>query len=154
MQHYVLGFAFDYDIRVTLIKKDRPDWMAGKWNGVGGKIEPGEDPHAAMAREFREETGVSIFHTVWQKFAILRDKQAGFEIDCFVTILPPSILDEVRSPESEEVRIFDGDVLVRPDLDLMPNLRWLLPMSLTLSETDIPVLIEYGFKAIDARGAC
>ncbi len=43
MKGYVLGFAFDEDYEwVALIKKNRPQWQAGKLNGVGGKIEPNE----------------------------------------------------------------------------------------------------------------
>jgi 8-oxo-dGTP diphosphatase len=55
---YVLGFAFTYDGQVALIEKNRPAWQAGKWNGIGGHMEPGEDIYEAMAREFQEETGV------------------------------------------------------------------------------------------------
>ena len=38
--------------------KRRPAWQAGRWNGVGGKVEPGEDIHTAMHREAAEEIGV------------------------------------------------------------------------------------------------
>lgn len=31
---------------------------AGTWEGVGGKIEPGESPEEAMRREIREEVGI------------------------------------------------------------------------------------------------
>ena len=33
---------------------------AGKYTEIGGKIEPGETPVAAAARELREETGVNV----------------------------------------------------------------------------------------------
>ena len=39
-------------------KKD--DMNAGKWIGVGGKLEPGETPEACMLREVREETGLAL----------------------------------------------------------------------------------------------
>ena len=42
---------------VLLIRKDRTDF-AGRYNGVGGKIECGEMPYTGAARELREETGV------------------------------------------------------------------------------------------------
>lgn len=39
MNSYVCGFLMSYDMdKVVLIKKNRPDWQKGKWNGVGGKI--------------------------------------------------------------------------------------------------------------------
>ncbi|MBI3299692.1 MAG: 8-oxo-dGTP diphosphatase [Elusimicrobia bacterium] len=44
--------------RVLLIKKKR-GMGAGKWNGPGGKLEPGESAAAAAGRETREETGVT-----------------------------------------------------------------------------------------------
>jgi 8-oxo-dGTP diphosphatase len=45
MQTYACGFLFSLDrTRVLLIRKRRPAWQAGRLNGVGGKIEPGETP--------------------------------------------------------------------------------------------------------------
>jgi 8-oxo-dGTP diphosphatase len=151
MHHYVLGFAFDTNCRVALIRKNRPQWQAGRWNGIGGKVEAGESPTAAMIREFEEETGVVSPGEVWQHFATLRDKRLEFEMTCFVTVLQPEQLDLVRTVESEEVRIFDGDVLTREDIDVLPNLRWILPMALCLTESDIPVLVEFGHSlTVDA----
>jgi 8-oxo-dGTP diphosphatase len=146
MLTYVLGFAFDSNMRLVLIKKDRPEGMAGKWNGIGGKVEEGETPINAMTREFAEETGVHSPAEVWQHFATLTNKLAGFTMVCFVTVWKPEDLDLVRTVETEEVRIFDGDVLVQPDLPLMANLRWLVPMSLCLGENEIPANIEFGYN--------
>ncbi len=36
------------------------DEQLGKWNGLGGKVEPGEDAWQAMTREIREEAGVEV----------------------------------------------------------------------------------------------
>lgn len=33
---------------------------AGRWESVSGKVEAGEEPHAAAVREAREETGLEI----------------------------------------------------------------------------------------------
>ncbi|MCX5971352.1 MAG: 8-oxo-dGTP diphosphatase [Coprothermobacterota bacterium] len=41
------------------IKKSR-DIHAGKWNGLGGKMEPGETPEECVIREVREESGLTI----------------------------------------------------------------------------------------------
>jgi 8-oxo-dGTP diphosphatase len=41
-------------------KKDR-DVHKGKWNGLGGKLESGESPEECVAREVREESGLTIY---------------------------------------------------------------------------------------------
>lgn len=70
---YVLGFVFDesFDF-VALIRKNRApagaESMIGRWNGIGGKIEEGEDIYDAMSREFEEETSVSIPSSEWIHF--------------------------------------------------------------------------------------
>lgn len=57
-QQYVVGLAVNQGW-VALIRKAKPAWQAGRLNGIGGKVEPGEDPQLAMAREFEEEAGVA-----------------------------------------------------------------------------------------------
>ena len=36
------------------------DMHAGKWNGLGGKFEPGESPEECVIREVQEESGLQI----------------------------------------------------------------------------------------------
>ena len=43
--------------RVLLGMKKR-GFGAGRWNGFGGKVEPGEAIDAAASRELREEAGI------------------------------------------------------------------------------------------------
>lgn len=42
--------------------KKKDDVNAGKWIGVGGKLEPGEHPDEAVLREIEEETGYRARH--------------------------------------------------------------------------------------------
>ena len=48
----------DADGRVLLQKRAAGRQMAGLWEFPGGKVEPGETPEAALARELREELGI------------------------------------------------------------------------------------------------
>ncbi len=47
--------------QVLLIKlgPEAAGW-SGQYNGLGGHLEPGEDPHSAAVRELREESGISL----------------------------------------------------------------------------------------------
>ncbi len=40
--------------------KKAGDMHAGKWNGLGGKFEPGESPEACARREILEESGLEV----------------------------------------------------------------------------------------------
>ncbi|MGV8909428.1 MAG: NUDIX hydrolase [Propionicimonas sp.] len=47
--------------RVLLVHRGREgDVHAGKWNGLGGKLEPDEDIHACLCRELKEEAGITV----------------------------------------------------------------------------------------------
>jgi 8-oxo-dGTP diphosphatase len=56
-----LGYVMSPDgARVLLVHRTRraEDAHQGKYNGLGGKLEPGEDILACMRREVREESGL------------------------------------------------------------------------------------------------
>ena len=56
-----LGYVLSPDRRKVLMihRNARPDDQhLGKYNGLGGKMEPGEDIAACMRREIREEAGI------------------------------------------------------------------------------------------------
>jgi 8-oxo-dGTP diphosphatase len=126
-REWVVGFLYDFDAeRVVLIRKKRPEWQAGKLNGVGGKIEPGETPDDAMRREFYEETGQMVLS--WQRFASLRWEGEQGVVHFFRSFAYRSILDACRSVTDEEVwTMAPHDVALWPS-NYIPNLRWLIPL--------------------------
>ena len=48
------------DGRVLACERSAPPEVAGRWEFPGGKVEPGEDDAAALARECAEELGVRV----------------------------------------------------------------------------------------------
>lgn len=56
-----------HENQILLAMKKR-GFGAGRWNGVGGKIEPGETMEQALVRETQEEIGVTPLN--WQKVAV------------------------------------------------------------------------------------
>lgn len=124
MTEYVLGFLFNADrTEVLLIQKNRPDWQAGRLNGVGGHVEPGDTtPHAAMRREFEEAAGVA--DVAWELFYEL----SGDDWACDVF----RAFDDraFRAAESRTDELVSRWPLAQLPEFVLPNLRWLIPRAL------------------------
>jgi 8-oxo-dGTP diphosphatase len=56
----VMGAAIVHGDRVLAARRTRPDAARGLWELPGGKVEPGEDPDAAVVREIGEELGCTV----------------------------------------------------------------------------------------------
>lgn len=120
---YVLGFMFDeLKNKVLLIKKDRPQWQAGLYNGIGGKIET-ETPISAMVREFKEETGIDTTETDWRFFTCIDGGE--FELNVFYSF--SNQIYFAKTIETEEVKTFLVDSLPS---NIIPNLKWMIPLIL------------------------
>lgn len=133
IKKYVLGFAYSENAEsVVLIEKDRPDWQAGKLNGVGGKIETGEYPEIAMVREFEEETGVVTTINDWSCFGQMmfyNDIMGGAAMVYLYRFFNDRIFN-CKTQESEKVIILDSKTCL--NLPHVPNLSTLIPLSLNL----------------------
>jgi 8-oxo-dGTP diphosphatase len=130
MREYVCGFLFTPERdRVLLIRKNRPAWQAGKLNGIGGKIEPGETPAQAMVREFREETSLHLGSSAFQHVITLSGPDdagsgIGWRGHFFRAFAP---IDQARALTDELLEIHPATAV--PE-DAIPNLRWMIPLML------------------------
>jgi 8-oxo-dGTP diphosphatase len=128
---YVLGFAFDGEW-VLLLQKQRPAWQAGKLNGIGGKIEPGEAPLDAMRREFFEETGV--VSADWTPVAVIDG--GGYTLHVFASYdTPLQLARTVTDEELTQLSVHQLEAAERCDMPQIPNVRWLVAMARMFQHT-------------------
>lgn len=132
---YVVGFVFNQDeSRVMLLRNNRPDWQAGKLNGVGGHVELGETFDDAMVREGQEESG-RIFS--WEQFAVLDGD--GWTMGCYRASGDLSGIP-VHNDVGELFELCWAHAVSQPEP--LPNLRWLIPMAMDSCRHDWPFHIR------------
>lgn len=131
---YVAGFALTPN-SVLLVRKTQPVQLAGKWNAVGGKCEPGELPATAMAREFLEETGTRV--AAWHHYCSLRGKyplngsanpSVNFSVEFYYAQLEAELNAYECNDVGEELFWCSYKMAANPAL-VLPNVTWLLPMA-------------------------
>jgi mutator protein MutT len=105
MKTTTILFLVKDDKVLLAMKKER--FGKGKWNGVGGKAEPGESPEQAAQREAREEIGIKVKEL--EKVAILKfvypkdgeTENKGWDQECYTYICRDW---EGEPQETEEMR--------------------------------------------------
>lgn len=135
MQKYVVGFLIDSDWNVVLIRKNKPEFQKGFLNGVGGKIEEGEDPMRAMEREFAEEAGV-IFKK-WNHFATISE-EGDYEVYCFKAFVPDVKEIETKSMTSELIEV--RPIKFLRVAGILPSAMWLIQIALDDNTKGIKII--------------
>ena len=108
----------DKTLMLHRVKKEN-DYHEGKWNGLGGKLEPGESPEDCAIREIKEESGLIIknpkmagfitfplFDGVddWYVFVFTVNEFEGELIDS-----NEGILEWIPNDKLTELNLWDGD---------------------------------------------
>jgi 8-oxo-dGTP diphosphatase len=107
--------------------KKQDDMHLGKWNGLGGKFEPGETPEECAIREIREESGLIATHWIlkgflsfpafsneedWYAFVFVVDEFQGEMIDS-----REGILKWIENDKLLDLPLWEGDLIFLPLLD-------------------------------------
>lgn len=113
-------------LMIHRIKKAN-DMHQGKWNGLGGKLEPGETPEECAIREIYEESGLRVrqprwkgFLTFpgfaneedWYAFVFVADQFEGELIDS-----PEGYLAWIDNSQLLDLNLWEGDRIFLPWLD-------------------------------------
>jgi len=116
----------DQTLMIHRVKKHN-DMHWGKWNGLGGKLEPGESPEDCVRREVEEESGLLV-KKMWLKGFL---SFPGFANDedwyAFVFVVPEFEGQIIESVEGDiewidnsdlfQLNLWEGDRIFLPWLD-------------------------------------
>lgn len=106
--------------------KKANDIHAGKWNGLGGKLEPGESPEQCVIREVREEAGLEIENPRYHGLLVFADFKAEdwyvwvFTADQFTGEVSDSSegrLHWIPDPEVPKLNLWPSDLVFLPWLE-------------------------------------
>jgi 8-oxo-dGTP diphosphatase len=143
MKRYVVGFLFDPRGEiVVLILKNRPEWQAGKLNGVGGHIEDGEEPRDAMVREFFEETGVCVNSEDWEHIGAMYRPGPENAFECHVFRAFSEKFNQVKTMTDEHVSVYTARSIIGSYGLTISNLPWLISMCLDRNAGGIPYCFD------------
>lgn len=123
--------------RVLLARRARGQRQAGLWELPGGKLEPGEGPAEALARELEEELGLSGQGFILRLGAAIgasehRYAHARVRLECWSCALVDAAGRPLRWPTLDPARLSAHDAVV-----------WALPEDLpsyAIAPADLPLL--------------
>jgi 8-oxo-dGTP diphosphatase len=128
--------------RVALIRKKHPKWQEGCLNGIGGKINDGEFPDAAMQREFKEETGLDTSHVGWYKFCVMGNSL--FDCKCYTAHCSLHEWEAIATQTDEEVVKLPISKIKQHKC--ISNVPWLVEMALNGLNHDFEAEVRYPFE--------
>ena len=106
-------------------------------NGVGGKVEEGEEFIDAMVREFKEETDLDSLPSDWTNFLTMKS-------DSFVVEVYKMVTDTTPIPKSmtdEEVKHYFCITL--SDHKTVSNIPWIIALALDADSARMKTVVHY-----------
>ena len=114
-------------LMIHRIKKTN-DMHFGKWNGLGGKLNPGETPEECVLREIYEESGLKAYNPLFKgflTFPAFADEEDWYAFVFVVEDFEGKLLDSskegvlqwVDDSELPSLNLWEGDHIFLPWLD-------------------------------------
>jgi len=104
--------------------KKENDYHEGKWNGLGGKFEPGETPEECAIREIYEESGLQVINPELCGMLTFPAFDGIDDWYAFLFVAREFTGELIESPEGDLAWIDDDKVL---DLNLWPGDKIFIP---------------------------
>ena len=100
MQVVVAAVIEREDRRLLIGQRRRDDSSPLKWEFPGGKMETGETPEAALARELREELGVTLKRSI--EIGRVQHKYPGSSYELEIRFFATEIVETELNPRTFE----------------------------------------------------
>lgn len=100
-EHIVVGCFIEVNGKILMLKRNNDKHLGGKWGIVNGKAEKGETPKEAMAREIKEESGLSILPKQLTLLKTYMVNQGLYDFDAPIYILKIDKQFEVKLNPNE-----------------------------------------------------
>ncbi len=153
MKKYVLGFIICSELKtVLLIEKIKPEFQKDSFNGIGGKVEEGEELVDAMVRECKEECDLDISSIKWTPFCTMVcpkdsiDKVSNsWSVACFVTNISANQYIATKQLENEVLQSLPLASIHLVNKKLLGNISWLVGMGVDAlyNKAFYPPIITY-----------
>lgn len=125
MKLATLCYIIDDDKTLMIYRnKKENDYHEGKWNGLGGKFEPGESPEDCAIRELKEETGLDVKNPEMKGFITFPNFDGVDDWYVFVFVIkefkgelidsPEGHLEWIENHKLTELNLWEGDKVFLP----------------------------------------
>lgn len=125
MKLATLCYVMDGNKTLMLYRnKKENDYHEGKWNGLGGKLDPGETPEECAIREVKEESGLSVRNPILKgliTFPLFDGKDDWYvwtfvfkEFEGNLIESPEGHLEWIPNDKLIDLNLWDGDKIFIP----------------------------------------
>lgn len=115
---------------LMLHRNPKPGMRGGRWNGLGGKLEPGESPEQCVVREVREESGLTVLDPRLRALLTFpADPHTGGE-DWYVVVYTATRTSGELQAQTEEGALEWVEDARLPSLEVFEGDRIFLPLLL------------------------
>lgn len=133
MLRYTLAFIRNNG-KILMINREKRPWQ-GAWNGIGGKLEPGETAEECVIREIREETGIDVVQPVFRGVVTWNSDNEEIQ-GMYIFVADVGTVADLVTPKRTREGILEWKpeswILSEENYGAVPTLRYFMKAALDL----------------------